>query len=129
MNVVIDDLNYKQVAQAMYENVKSNQKRIDIMEPTLKKMAAQIEQLNALLVRNGFAKAVETNTKELKDFRAEFQDFKTNREESCPVAKRNKEELEKERSKRNWKATATRLVFGGIGTVSTLIIIFEKIIS
>jgi hypothetical protein len=91
-------------------------------------MAKQIDRLDTLMVGNGFAKAVKDNTRELKAFRSEFQDFKVNREASCPVAKRNREELEKQRSQRNWKATALRLVFGGIGTISTLIIIFEKIL-
>lgn len=129
MDIVIDDVNFKQVTQAMYENVKSNQHRLDEIEPVINKMAKQVDRLDQMIVGNGFARAVKDNTKELKAFRAEFQDFKLNREETCPVAKRSVAEKTSEITKRNWKVAATKLVFSFIGTVSTTIIIFEKLIA
>ena len=87
MDIVIDDVNYKQVTQAMYENVKSNQHRLDEIEPVINKMAKQVDRLDHMMVGNGFAKAVKENTVELKEFRKEFQDFKLNRATTCPVAK------------------------------------------
>jgi len=87
MDIVIDDVNYKQVTQAMHENVKSNQHRLDEIEPVINKMAKQVDRLDHMMVGNGFAKAVKENTVELKEFRKEFQDFKLNRATTCPVAK------------------------------------------
>lgn len=128
MDIVVTSENAPQIIQAMYENVKSNQHRIDIMEPTFNKMAKQVDRLDQMMVRNGFAKAVETNAAELKEFRGEFLDFKLHREDSCPVSKRSKERDQKDSQAKNWRAVVVRLIFGSIGTISTVIVIAEKII-
>jgi hypothetical protein len=127
MEVVITNENIRQVAQAMYENVKSNQHRLDEIEPVIHKMAKQIDRLDQMIVGNGFGKAVKDNARELKAFRSEFQDFKFNREDTCPVARRTRNQHTKEIQTRDWRATVIKLVFGSIGTVSTMIIIVEKV--
>jgi hypothetical protein len=81
-------VNYKQVTQAMYENVKSNQHRLDTMEPMLKTMSHQVDRLNTLLVDNGYAKAVERSAHDIKQMRSEFNSYLITREESCPTLKR-----------------------------------------
>ncbi len=55
-----------QVVQVMYENVKSNQHRLDTTEPMLRTMSKQVNRLNTLLVENGYAKAVEDSAQEIK---------------------------------------------------------------
>ncbi len=129
MDIVVTQENAPQIIQALYENVKSNQHRIDTMEPTLHKMAGQVDRLDQMLVGNGFAKAVKDNAVDLKKFRLEFQQFKLNREESCPINKRSTDIQSGIQQKKSWRVTVLRLVFGAIGTVSTGIIIIEKIIS
>ncbi len=129
MDIVVTTDNAPQIIQAMHENVKSNQHRIDTMEPTLHKMAGQIDRLDHMLVGNGFAKAVKDNADDLKAFRLEFGQFKLNREESCPVTKRVTDIQSGIQETKSWKATVLRLVFGAIGTVSTSIIIIEKLFS
>jgi uncharacterized protein YacL (UPF0231 family) len=102
MDIVIDDVNYKQVTQAMYENVKSNEHRLDEIEPVINKMAKQVDRLDHMMVGNGFAKAVKENTVELKEFRKEFQDFKLNRATTCPVAKNLRGQKQVLIEKRDW---------------------------
>jgi ribosomal protein S8 len=129
MDIVIDDVNYKQVTQAMYENVKSNQHRLDTMEPMLKTMSHQVDRLNTLLVDNGYAKAVETSAHDIKQMRGEFNTYLLTREQSCPTLKKINEQKYLEKEKKHWSATVIKVVAAGIGAVSTLIIIFEKIFS
>jgi hypothetical protein len=128
MDIVIDDVNYKQVTQAMYENVKSNQHRLDTMEPMLKTMSHQVDRLNTLLVDNGYAKAVETSAHDIKQMRSEFNSYLLTREESCPTMRRISKQRILEKEKRHWSATIIKVTAAGIGSVSTLIIIFEKIL-
>lgn len=128
MDVVIDDMNFKQVTQAMYENVKSNQHRLDEIEPVINKMAKQVDRLDQMIVGNGFARAVKDNTKELKAFRSEFQDFKLNREETCPVVHHN-ERLRQTRDRtRDWKAKVLQVSMAVVGGVSALTLIAQRIL-
>lgn len=128
MEIVIDELNYKQVAQAMYENVKSNQHRLDEIEPVINKMAMQVDRLDQMMVGNGFARAVKDNTKELKAFRAEFQDFKLNREATCPVVKHSERMQENHERKRDWKVKIFQVSLAGIGGVSAVTLIVQRIV-
>jgi hypothetical protein len=128
MDIVIDDVNYKQVTQAMYENVKSNQHRLDTMEPMLKTMSHQVDRLNTLLVDNGYAKAVETSAHDIKQMRSEFNSYLLTREESCPTLKRITEQKFLDNEKKHWSATVIKVTVAGIGSISTMIIIFEKIL-
>ena len=128
MDIVVTEKNTPQIVQAMCENVKSNQHRLDEIEPVLTKIAIQIDRMDGLLVRNGFAKAVESNAKDLKEFKGSFQGFLLNREDSCPVTKRTAEESTQIDRQRSWHFTLIRVIGTVIGTVSTAIIIIEKAI-
>jgi uncharacterized protein YacL (UPF0231 family) len=128
MDIVIDDMNFKQVTQAMYENVKSNQHRLDEIEPVINKMAKQVDRLDQMIVGNGFARAVKDNTKELKAFRSEFQDFKLNREATCPVVKHSERIQENHERKRDWKVKIFQVSLAGIGGVSAVTLIVQRIV-
>lgn len=129
MEIVITEDNIMQVTQAMYENVKSNQRRLDTMEPMLKTMSHQVDRLNTLLVDNGYAKAVETTAHDIKQMRGEFNTYLLTREQSCPTLKKITEQKYLEKEKKHWSATVIKVAAAGIGAVSTLIIIFEKLFS
>ena len=111
----------------MYENVKSNQHRLDTTEPMLRTMSKQVNRLNTLLVDNGYAKAVEDSAKEIKQLRNEFTAYSLSREESCPTLKRINEQKLWDREKKHWSVAVIKVIAAGIGAVSTLIIIFEKV--
>lgn len=122
---VVTSENVHQLVQAMYENVKSNQHRIDEMRPVLNTMSVQVGRLNSLLVENGYAKAAKDSARELKELRTDFNEYVLHREESCPVARRLAQQKLDEQSRKNWGATVLKLVFAGIGGISTLIIIIQ----
>jgi CHASE3 domain sensor protein len=126
-SVVVNDKNVHQVVQAMVENVKSNQHRLDEVEPMLRKMATQVDNLEGLMVRNGFAAAVKDNARELKQFREEFHDFRLYRAESCPTAKKLEEENRKKAEERKWAVTLTRLGIAALALIPTLILIVDRI--
>lgn len=124
---IVSEANVLQIVQAMYENVKSNQHRLDTTEPMLRTMSEQVNRLNTLLVENGYAKAVEDSAREIKQLRSEFTAYNLSREESCPTLKRIHEQQLLDREKKHWSATVIKVIAAGIGAVSTLVIIFEKI--
>ena len=124
---IVSEANVLQIVQAMYENVKSNQHRLDTTEPMLRTMSEQVNRLNTLLVENGYAKAVEDSAQEIKQLRSEFTAYNLSREESCPTLKRIHEQQLLDREKKHWSATVVKVIAAGIGAVSTLVIIFEKI--
>ncbi len=127
-DLVVTEENVHQVVQAMYENIKSNQHRIDAMEPVLTTMSRQVERLNTLLVDNGYAKAVKDSAGELKQLRSDFNEYLISREATCPTLKRLAEQRVADLNRKHWGATVFKVVAAGIGAVSTLIIIFEKIL-
>ncbi len=124
---IVNEKNVLQVVQAMYENVKSNQHRLDTTEPILRKMSEQVNRLNTLLVDNGYAKAVEDSAQEIKKLRSEFTVYSLTREDSCPTMKRIQEQRLLDREKKHWSVAVIKVIAAGIGAVSTLIIIFEKV--
>jgi hypothetical protein len=126
-SVVVNDKNVHQVVQAMVENVKSNQHRLDEVEPMLRKMATQVDNLEGLMVRNGFAAAVKDNAQELQHFRMEFHEFRLNRSESCPTAKRIKDDELRDRERRKWAATLSRLGIAALALIPTFILIIDRI--
>ncbi len=124
---IVNEKNVLQVVQAMYENVKSNQHRLDTTEPILRKMSEQVNRLNTLLVDNGYAKAVEDSAQEIKQLRSEFTSYSLSREDSCPTMKRIQEQRLLDREKKHWSVAVIKVIAAGIGAISTLIIIFEKV--
>jgi uridine phosphorylase len=60
--------------------------------------------------------------------RSEFNSYLLTREESCPTMRRISKQRILEKEKRHWSATIIKVTAAGIGSVSTLIIIFEKIL-
>ncbi len=126
MDIVVTEKNVHQVVQAMYENVKSNQHRLDEMEPVITKMANRVERLAILLLDNGYAKAVESNAENLEGFREEFQGFLLVREETCPTAKRAKDESIKSREIKTWKVALIRLGVAILALIPTVLLIIER---
>lgn len=126
-NTVVTPENVHQIVQALYENVKSNQHRLDCVEPMMKDMSSKVDKLNTLLVENGYASAVKEAAQEVKVLRTQFNDYKHQREESCPVSRRMERDLELERNRKNWTATILKVIFAGIGGLSTVIIIIQTL--
>jgi hypothetical protein len=124
---IVNEKNVLQVVQAMYENVKSNQHRLDITEPMLRTMSEQVNRLNTLLVENGYAKAVEESAHDIKQLRSEFTAYNLSRADSCPTMRRINEQRLLDRERKHWSVTVIKVIAAGIGAVSTLVIIFEKI--
>jgi hypothetical protein len=81
-----------------------------------------------MIVGNGFGKAVKDNARELKAFRSEFQDFKFNREATCPVVKHSERIQENHERKRDWKVKIFQVSLAGIGGVSAVTLIVQRII-
>jgi len=127
MDMVVTEENLPQIVQALFENVRSNQHRLDTTEPMLRTMSEQVNRLNTLLVENGYAKAVEDSAREIKQLRSEFTAYNLSREESCPTLKRIHEQRLLDREKKHWSVAVIKVIAAGIGAVSTLIIIFEKV--
>lgn len=127
VNIVTKE-NANQVVQALYENCKSNQHRLDHLEPILENMATRVERLDTLLVGNGYAKAVEDSSRDIKEVREKFDYFVANRKTTCPTAAQMERDDEHRRNTRTWTATVLRVVFASIGALSTLIIIIDKLI-
>ena len=128
-DTIVSPDNVHQVVQAMYENIKSNQHRIDAMEPMLQTMSSRVDRLNTLLVENGYAKAVKDSALELRHLRSEFNQYLIDRETSCPVVKRLDREKDDSKYRKDWSATVLRVIFAGIGGLSTLIIIIQTFFS
>lgn len=127
-NIVVTEENVHQVVQALYENCKSNQHRLDHLEPILENMATRVERLDTLLVGNGYAKAVEDSSREIKEVVEKFDYFVANRKTTCPTAAQMERDNKHWRNTRTWTATVLRVVFASIGALSTLIIIIDKLI-
>lgn len=125
--VVVTPDNVAQVVQALFENVKSNQHRLDEIEPVLKQIASDTGELTTLLVRNGFSQAVKDNAKEIKAFRGEFQAFLFKRGESCPTAKKLNEEKQKRSERRDWGATLTRIGIALLALIPTALLVIDRI--
>ena len=126
MDIIVTEDNVAQVVQALYENVKSNQHRMDETEPILKAMAPQVQKLFTLIHENGFAQAVKDNASEMKKFREEFLGFLLVREETCPTAKRAKEEFVKSRDIKTWKVALIRLGIAALALIPSIILIIER---
>jgi hypothetical protein len=60
--------------------------------------------------------------------RSEFNSYLLTREESCPTLKRITEQKFLDNEKKHWSATVIKVTAAGIGSISTMIIIFEKIL-
>ena len=123
----VTDNNIHQVVRALYAIADNNYERINKMEPVLNTMARKVDRLNTMLVENGYAKAVHDSTAEIKELRAYFHEYVKTREQTCPVAKRDRLFEDKLICKRNRTATLVKLVFAGIGAVSTIIVIMQAV--
>ena len=126
MELVVRDDNVNQIVQALFENVKSNQHRINAYEPVLGNIAPQVQKLTDLMVENGFAQAVKDNATDLKAFREEFQQFLLVREDTCPTAKRTREKFEQRDRQVNKQVALSRLGIAALALIPTIILIIEK---
>lgn len=124
---IVSEANVLQIVQAMYENVKSNQHRLDTTEPMLRTMSEQVNRLNTLLVENGYAKAVEDNAADLKAFRKDFQQFLLVREETCPTAKRSRDKLHERDKQINRQVALSRLGIAALALIPTIILVIDRI--
>lgn len=125
--VVVTNDNVKQIVQALFENCKSNQHRLDEIEPMLKQMADQTNKLTTLLVDNGYAMAVKNSSKEVTKLRTDFNQYVMDRDASCPVAKRLHKEKQDSDSRKNWTATTLRVVFAAIGGLATVTVLVQSL--
>ena len=103
MDFTVTENNMGQVVTAMYENVKSNQHRLDTIEPIITTMSIQVERMDTLLVGNGFIKAVESNAAAARAINKQMQGFQLHREETCPMTKRENELNKVLTKKKNWR--------------------------
>lgn len=103
MKYIIDEHNVLQVVSAMYENVKSNQHRLDNIEPILTTMSKQVSRMDTMLIGNGFIKAVEKNAEMSERIAEGFRNFKDTRGETCPINKMNARDMKRAIEGRDWK--------------------------
>jgi hypothetical protein len=127
MDMVVTEENLPQIVQALFENVKSNQHRLDEVEPVLHGIASDMGELTTLMVKNGYAQAVKDNARELKAFREEFQRFLFAREDTCPTAKRTRERMEERDRQMNKQVAITRLGIAALALIPTLLLIIDRI--
>lgn len=102
MQFEITNENVPQLIAAMHQNVKSNQHRLDLIEPVLNQMSGQVTKMNTMLIDNGFLKAVENNARDTAEIRKALTVFNSTREETCPFTKRTEAERKRMTDNRDW---------------------------
>jgi hypothetical protein len=127
MGVVVTNENVNQIVQTIYENAHNNTKRLNDLDPIINKMSVQVNRLDTLLVDNGYAQSVKDAAKEIKKLRQEFNHYVMDRENSCPVSKRLERDKNDANSRKNWTGMVLRIIFAGIGAVSTIIILAQTL--
>jgi len=117
MDFSITNENINQVLAGVHENVKSNQHRIDELEPVIKIMSIQVERMDTMLIGNGFIKAVQSNAAAARGINKQLQEFQLHRKETCPMTKREDELNKVSSAKRDWrlKCILAILAIAGFG--------------
>ncbi len=125
--MVVTQEHLAQIVQGIYENVKSNQHRLDEVEPMLNEISRSVNELNTLLVKNGYAQAVKDGAQELKSLRSEFQAFQLSRADSCPTLKSLLKQQEREKEQRSSNLMLARIGISLLAAVPALLFIFDRI--
>jgi hypothetical protein len=125
--VVVTQEHLAQIVQGIYENVKSNQHRLDEVEPMLSDISRSVNELNTLLVKNGYAQAVKDGAKEIKALRTEFQAFQLSRADSCPTMRSLVQQQQREQEKRSSSLMLARIGISLLAAIPALLFILDRI--
>ena len=106
-------------------HAKSNTKQIEEIKQNLREINRKLDEngettnaIKTVVVDNGLCAAIKLQSSELKLFREEFTDYKINRLRTCPVVA-NRD------SNRGWTTTVLKVVFAGIGVLSTVVVVLQ----
>lgn len=106
-------------------HAKSNTKQITEIKETLKCIENKLDKngeitnmIKTVVVDNGLCASLKKQESDLSAIREDFTQYKIHRMDTCPISHAAIE-------KRNWTVTVLKVVFAGIGLLSTIVVVLQ----